>query len=66
MPASRLFHELHVARGDGSYTRVLARLAKMDLLAIDAWGLAPLTPAERRDLRELARDRKSTRLNSSH
>jgi DNA replication protein DnaC len=26
--ASRLFHELHVSRGDGSYTRVLARLAR--------------------------------------
>jgi DNA replication protein DnaC len=35
--ASRLFHELHVARGDGSYTRVLARLAKTDLLVIDLW-----------------------------
>jgi DNA replication protein DnaC len=55
--ASRLFHELHVARGDGSYTRVLARLAKMDLLAIDDWGLAPLTPAERRDLLEILEDR---------
>ena len=55
--ASRLFHDLHVARGDGSYTRVLARLAKMDLLAIDDWGLAPLTPAERRDLLEVLEDR---------
>jgi DNA replication protein DnaC len=55
--ASRLFHELHVARGDGSYTRVLARLAKMDLLAIDDWGLAPLTAAERRDLLEILEDR---------
>jgi hypothetical protein len=36
-PASRLFHELHVARGDGSYTRVLARLAKTDLLVLDLW-----------------------------
>ena len=35
--ASRLFHELHVARGDGSYTRLLARLAKLDLLVIDLW-----------------------------
>ena len=55
--ASRLFHELHVARGDGSYTRVLARLAKMDLLAIDDWGLAPLTAPERRDLLEILEDR---------
>jgi DNA replication protein DnaC len=36
--APRLFHELHVARGDGSYARSLARLAKMDLLVIDDWG----------------------------
>ena len=31
----RLLHELAVGRGDGSYTRLLARLAKLDLLAID-------------------------------
>jgi DNA replication protein DnaC len=55
--ASRLFHDLHVARGDGSYTRVLARLAKTDLLVIDDWGLAPLTPTERRDLLEVLEDR---------
>ena len=38
----RLLHELAVGRGDGSYTRLLARLAKLDLLAIDDWMLAPL------------------------
>ena len=36
---------------------MLARLAKLDLLAIDDWGLAPLTPAERRDLLEILEDR---------
>jgi DNA replication protein DnaC len=55
--ASRLFHELHVARGDGSYARGLARLAKMELLVIDDWGLAPLTSAERHDLLEVLEDR---------
>jgi DNA replication protein DnaC len=55
--ASRLCHELHVARGDGSYTRTLARLAKTDLLAIDDWGLATLTSAERQDLLEVLEDR---------
>lgn len=55
--ASRLFHDLHVARGDGSYTRLLARLAKTDLLVIDDWGLAPLTLAERHDLLEVLEDR---------
>lgn len=55
--ATRLFHELHVARGDGSYTRVLARLAKTDLLVLDDWGLAPLTSTERHDLLEVLEDR---------
>ena len=55
--APRLFHDLHVARGDGSYTRVLARLAKTDLLAIDDLGLAPLASPERHDLLEVLEDR---------
>jgi DNA replication protein DnaC len=54
---SRLFHQLHVARGDGSYTRTLARLAKTDLLVIDDWGLAALTSPERQDLLEILEDR---------
>jgi hypothetical protein len=53
----RLLHELAVARGDGSYTRLLARLAKLDLLAIDDWLLAPLHDGERRDLTEVVEDR---------
>ena len=53
----RLLHELAVGRGDGSYARLLARLAKLDLLAIDDWMLAPLRDAERRDLNEVIEDR---------
>ena len=53
----RLLHELAVGRGDGSYTRLLARLAKLDLLAIDDWMLAPLRDPERRDLIEVIEDR---------
>ena len=53
----RLLHELAVGRGDGSYTRLLTRLAKLDLLAIDDWMLAPLRDAERRDLTEVIEDR---------
>ena len=57
MRAPRLLHELAVSRGDGSYARLLAKLAKLDLLAIDDWLLAPLTDAERRDLLEVIEDR---------
>ncbi len=53
----RLLQQLAVARGDGSYERVLARLAKLDLLAIDDWLLAPLRDGERRDLIEVIEDR---------
>ena len=53
----RLLHEVAVGRGDGSYTRLLTRLAKLDLLAIDDWLLAPLRDAERRDLTEVIEDR---------
>ena len=53
----RLLHELAVGRGDGSYARLLTRLAKLDLLAIDDWMIAPLRDTERRDLTEVIEDR---------
>ncbi len=53
----RLLHQLAVGRGDGSYSRLLARLARLHLLAIDDWLLAPLQPAERHDLLEVIEDR---------
>jgi DNA replication protein DnaC len=55
--ASRLVHDLAVARGDGSYSRVVSRLAKLDLLAVDDWLLHPLKDAERRDLMEVIEER---------
>jgi DNA replication protein DnaC len=53
----RLLQQLAVARGDGSYVRILDRLARLDLLAIDDWLLAPLRDSERRDLVEVVEDR---------
>lgn len=53
----RLLQELMVARGDGSYSRLLTRLAKLDLLVIDDWLLSPLKETERRDLLEVVEDR---------
>lgn len=57
----RLVHDLAVSRGDGTYAQRLAKLAKLDLLAIDDWLLAPLTDAERRDLLEVIEDRTERR-----
>src|SRR5438128_3496860 len=53
----RLVHELAVSRGDGSYARLLSKLAKLDLLSIDDWLLAPLADAQRRDLVDVIEDR---------
>ena len=55
--APRLLHDLAVARGDGSYGRMLIKLAKTNLLAIDDWLIAPLRDPERRDLLEIVEDR---------
>ncbi len=57
----RLFEELTLAHADGSYTRLLARLARIDVLVIDDWGLAPLRDQDRRDLLEIFEDRYGTR-----
>ena len=55
--ATRLFDELTLAHADGTYPRMLAKLARVDLLVLDDWGLAPLKEQERRDLLEVLEDR---------
>ncbi|MFP3185522.1 MAG: IS21-like element helper ATPase IstB [Paraburkholderia sp.] len=59
--AARLFGELQVAHGDGSFARRLAALAKLDLLIIDDFAISPMTGTERNDLLELIDDRVGTR-----
>jgi DNA replication protein DnaC len=53
----RLFDELALGRADGSYARVLARLAKADLLILDDLGLGSPKEAQRQDLLEVLEDR---------
>ena len=57
----RLFEELRIAHGDGSFTRKLAALARTDVLLLDDWGVNPLTQPERSDLLEILDDRVATR-----
>lgn len=54
---SRLLQSLTRAKADGSYGRLLAQLAKVELLILDDWGLEPLLPAQRHDLLEIMDDR---------
>ena len=53
----RLLQELYVARGAGTYPKVLDRLAKPDILLMDDFGMASLTDTERHDLLEVIEDR---------
>ena len=54
---SRLLDDLALARVEGKATRLLAQLAKIQLLIIDDWAMARLTAEQRRDLMEVVDDR---------
>ena len=54
---SRLLEQLSIARASADYNATLARLAKIDVLVLDDFLLAPLTDTERRDLLEVLEDR---------
>jgi len=56
-----LFHELAIARADGRYMKLLATLAKVDLLVLDDWGMSALNGDQRRDFLEIVEDRYSSR-----
>jgi DNA replication protein DnaC len=53
----RLLDALALARGDGRYPRLLKSLARVELLVLDDWGLAPLTSQQGRDLLDIIDDR---------
>lgn len=54
---SRLLLELTQTKADGSYSKALKTLSKLDLLILDDWGLEPLKAAHRNDLMEIMDDR---------
>ncbi len=53
----RLFQELAIAKADGTYAKLMNKLAKTKVLILDDLGLAPMTSPERRDLLEVIEDR---------
>lgn len=55
--APRLFNDIAISRADGTYAKVMNKLAKTKLLIIDDLGLATMTDHERRDLLEVIEDR---------
>lgn len=57
-----ILNELAVARGEGSYQKVIQYYKKVALLILDEWLLVPLTNSEARDLLEIieARHKKAS------
>ena len=53
----KLYYTLAIAKADGSYAKVLAKLARTQVLIIDDLGLAALAETERQDLLEVIEDR---------
>jgi len=53
----RLVQELLLAKGDGRYLKLLAGLARVQVLILDDWGLDPLSADGRRILLEVLDDR---------
>jgi DNA replication protein DnaC len=53
----RLWHELKIAKANGTYADWLTQIAKIDVLLLDDWGLAAPDDEQRRDLLEILDDR---------
>jgi DNA replication protein DnaC len=59
--ASRMFEQLTISHGDGSYLKLLSQIAKADVLIIDDWGLESLTQPQKNDLLEIMEDRHNSK-----
>lgn len=57
----RFLQDLTVAKADGRYGKLMPALAKIDLLLLDDFGLAPLSDEHRHDLLEVIEDRHGRR-----
>ena len=55
--ASKLFSQLKMAKGDGSYVREITKMEKQHLLILDDFGIQPLDTHNRAALMEIIEDR---------
>jgi len=55
--SSKLFSQLKMAKGDGSYTREITKMEKQHLLILDDFGIQPLDSHNRAALMEIIEDR---------
>jgi DNA replication protein DnaC len=59
--SEKFFRNLALAYADGSFDKLLSKLCRVDVLAIDDWGVAPMGDRERRHLLEVLEDRNQVR-----
>jgi len=59
--AAELFRGLATARADGTHSKLLYHLGRIDLLVVDDFCMAPMSEAERRDFLEICDVRYQTR-----
>ncbi|MBC8167886.1 MAG: ATP-binding protein [Bryobacteraceae bacterium] len=59
--ALELFRNLATARADGSHSKALYQLTKVELLVMDDWAMAPMSDPERRDFLEICDGRYQNR-----
>lgn len=59
--ALELFRSLATARADGSHSKALYQLGRVDLLVVDDWAMAPMSETERRDFLEICDTRYQAR-----
>jgi DNA replication protein DnaC len=55
--ASKLFSQLKMAKGDGSYAKEISKIEKQHLLILDDFGIQPLDAQNRSALMEIIEDR---------
>jgi len=58
---SRLLETLSIAHHDGRFAKLIAQLARTDLVVLDDWGLEKLSLGQRNDVLELMEDRYGSR-----
>lgn len=56
-PTHRLLYDLQIARANGAYPRLLARILACDLLLLDDFGLQAIAPQAAQDLYEIVTER---------
>jgi DNA replication protein DnaC len=57
----KLLPQLSIAKGDGSYMKIMKNLEKIDVLVLDDWGLLKMNAEHRRDILEILDDRHDKR-----